>query len=417
MKIFDVSPVERFSCLGKAVLQSGRMLLIGGVLSTAWGIVDGADVRIEKISMKVSTGGSIVFKNDLSVGTEAVVRNEGVVYLTNEKENTISLNTILGGSGIYYINGNAACTIEGDGAAVSSLDIESGNTVSVANDFSVSGVLTLGSGIVKVEEGASLKIQDASAESIVFNDSYGNSSFVDGDLERNTSAGTEYIFPVGTARKGYHPFKADRISSSGYIGVKYREDYVDTWNSGNHNGITLEDAGAWEVSTGSEGITFRSYLSLYCTDGLLDGNYNLFYTSDAEDASPNFALDYNSVDAGDGIYLTSGTAYKSGLFGVSRIKTTVDEESGEQIPEMVNYLAQNGTGRTRFEIPGIENYQKITLTVFDRFGNKVYESSKYANDFNARDYRPGTYYYELTLEDKEGKRILSRNIIEIMRYD
>jgi len=407
MKIFFV-----FIKIGSKDIVS--FMLLAFVMLVNVSNVFSEDIRVGKTSMKVSSGGSVVVKNDLSVDADALIWNEGSVYLNNEHETCLSLGTILDGSGVYYINGIADCIIEGDGAAVSSLYVESGNTVYIRKDFFISGILTLGSGVIEVEEGVFLKILDTSPDAIVSDDSPDNTSFIDGSLVRKTVSGNEYLFPLGTASSGFHPFKADEISSSGYLGVSYSADYDDIWNSGDHNGGLLEDIGGWQVSTDSEGITFKPYLSLYSTDGLLDGSYNLFYTSEPDGSPLDFSLDYNSGKSNEGSYLTSETAYAAGLFAAGKIETVTSKE-GEKVPELVNYLARNGTGRTTFEIPGIEDYKEVILSVYDRFGNKVYESSNYANDFDVRNYRSGTYFYELTLI-KDERKVLFHNIIEVVEY-
>jgi len=414
MKTFGTSFCDNLFSMTKTVFHCGRLMLAAGMLCTASNL-QGADVHIGKTSMRVGTSGSIVLENNMAVGANALIWNEGAVYLTNQHEVTLSLNTILDGAGTYFFNGSADYTVAGEGAAVSSLDVESGNTVYVMNDFSVSGVLTLGAGVIKVSEGASLKVQDTSPEAIVFNDRYDNSSFIEGTLERNTQANGEYVFPLGSVSNGFHPFKAGKISSSGYLNVSYREDYADIWNSGKHNNVTIEDCGSWEVGTASSGITFQPYLSLYTPAGLMDGSYNLFYTSEPDAASPGFSLDYNSKKSSDGHYVMSESAYTSGLFAVNKI-TTINNEGEEEVPEMVNILVKNGTGRSTFDVQGIENYKEVILSIYNRFGNKIYESSNYANDFDVKDYRPGTYFYELTLVTKEDRKMLCRNIIEIVEY-
>src|SRR5690606_8074495 len=67
-----------------------------------------------------------------------------------------------------------------------------------------------------------------------------------------------------------------------------------------------------------------------------------------------------------------------------------------------NAMTPNGDGvNDTFEIPGIENYSKAILLVYNRWGNEVYRSSSYANDFSGRGLNEGTYYYVLELTDKQ----------------
>lgn len=373
------------------------------------------DLRIGKTSIKVSTTCSLVLKNNLSVASNALVWNDGSVFFKNNNEATLNINTILNGEGMYHINGSANCIIEGNGAAISSLSLESGYTVFLRNNLSVSKVLTLESGIIDVPDQTELKLLDTSTDAVVYNDTYNNTSFIQGSLVRNTLQGVFYRFPLGTTSDGFHPLMVDEVSSSGYLEVSYNPDFDEKWNAIKTNGITIEEVGGWQITTASKGITYLPSLSLYESGGLMTGQYNVFYTSEPDVSVPRFSLDYNSAISNNGAYLTTGTLYKSGLLAISKIQFT--EHKNTYIPELVNFLVPNGTGRSTFEIPGIENYKNIALSVYNRVGSLVYESSNYANDFDSRDNRPGTYFYELTLITKEGRKILKRDIIEIMKRD
>ncbi len=369
------------------------------------------DLRIGKTSLKVSSGIILSQKNNVSVSADALIWNNGSWYFRNSKEVTLAVNTIMNGSGVYYMNGSAGCVITGDGGAISSLTIDCNNTVSVKNDFVLTGVLTLGTGAVKVAEGKSLKITNSDPDAIVFNNHHSNTSFIEGNLLRNTVSGNEYLYPVGTFSSGFHPFKINGLSSSGYLGVNYLPNYDNTWNSGEQSRVVLDETGGWQVVTDSKVITFNPNLSLFSVEGLLKNKYNLFYTADPYVASPEFTLNYNTVTSAGGDYLTTNATYPAGFFALSKVETLVEE--GEEVPKMINFLAKNSNVRSTFEVPNLENYKTVILVVYDRFGNKIYESSNYANDFDSKDYRSGTYYYELILVTEEGREILSRNIIEI----
>ena len=55
--------------------------------------------------------------------------------------------------------------------------------------------------------------------------------------------------------------------------------------------------------------------------------------------------------------------------------------------------------------------------VFNRFGNKVYENTRYENNFDVNDFPEGTYYYELTLDKGQGEKVVLRNLLEIISPD
>jgi gliding motility-associated-like protein len=54
-------------------------------------------------------------------------------------------------------------------------------------------------------------------------------------------------------------------------------------------------------------------------------------------------------------------------------------------------------GNDTFEIGGLEKYNGAELTIYNRWGEKVYESTNYRNDWRANDLSEGTYWYILKL--------------------
>jgi len=70
---------------------------------------------------------------------------------------------------------------------------------------------------------------------------------------------------------------------------------------------------------------------------------------------------------------------------------------GFEFPLVVpNVITPNGDGRNdRFAIPNLELYQQPILEVFNRYGQKIYESAGYRNDWDGNNYPTGTYFYLL----------------------
>jgi|GEM_PF-823323 len=63
-----------------------------------------------------------------------------------------------------------------------------------------------------------------------------------------------------------------------------------------------------------------------------------------------------------------------------------------------NIFTPNGDGQNdRFEIEGIEGFDRAELVVFNRWGNEVYRNNHYDNTWGGGDISEGTYYYMLTL--------------------
>lgn len=72
-----------------------------------------------------------------------------------------------------------------------------------------------------------------------------------------------------------------------------------------------------------------------------------------------------------------------------------------------NVITRNNDSKNdKFIAKGLENFKTNELIIFDRWGNHVYKTKDYQNDWGGEGLVSGTYYYILHLEDK------NRNLIE-----
>jgi gliding motility-associated-like protein/uncharacterized repeat protein (TIGR01451 family) len=71
-----------------------------------------------------------------------------------------------------------------------------------------------------------------------------------------------------------------------------------------------------------------------------------------------------------------------------------------------NVFTPNGDGKNDvFEIAGIEGYDNVSITIFNRWGNEVYRNNLYQNNWDGNGLNEGTYYYLIRLK-KNGKEEL-----------
>ncbi|MFC7526909.1 CshA/CshB family fibrillar adhesin-related protein [Parapedobacter sp. GCM10030251] len=69
-----------------------------------------------------------------------------------------------------------------------------------------------------------------------------------------------------------------------------------------------------------------------------------------------------------------------------------------------NVFTPNGDGQNdRFEIIGIEAFDRVEVTIFNRWGNEVYKSRDYDNSWEGDDLNEGTYYYIIRLYSGTGE--------------
>ncbi|HWK99859.1 MAG TPA: gliding motility-associated C-terminal domain-containing protein, partial [Parapedobacter sp.] len=62
-----------------------------------------------------------------------------------------------------------------------------------------------------------------------------------------------------------------------------------------------------------------------------------------------------------------------------------------------NVFTPNGDGRNdQFEIIGSEGFDRVEVTIVNRWGNEVYRNDDYQNDWSGQGLTEGTYYYLIT---------------------
>ncbi len=104
----------------------------------------------------------------------------------------------------------------------------------------------------------------------------------------------------------------------------------------------------------------------------------------------------NGLEPGDNVFLVTAVL-NACVFASDSIRVHVDELF---IPEG---FSPNGDGvNDRWEITGIEYFPAASLKVFNRWGQLVYESDAYRNEWDGRaehgrDLPDGTYFYVLNL--------------------
>ena len=69
-----------------------------------------------------------------------------------------------------------------------------------------------------------------------------------------------------------------------------------------------------------------------------------------------------------------------------------------------NLFTPNGDGiNDQFVIRNLMQYQQRELTVLNRWGNQVFRSNNYNNDWDGGSLGEGTYFYILRVRDSSGE--------------
>jgi gliding motility-associated-like protein/uncharacterized repeat protein (TIGR01451 family) len=88
--------------------------------------------------------------------------------------------------------------------------------------------------------------------------------------------------------------------------------------------------------------------------------------------------------------------------------------SGEEV-FIPNVITPNGDGKNdEFKIIDVSRYPNSSLFIYNRWGNMVYQTKNYANNWNGSGLSEGTYYYILKLRTSTGEKIY-KGWIELIR--
>ena len=102
---------------------------------------------------------------------------------------------------------------------------------------------------------------------------------------------------------------------------------------------------------------------------------------------------------------------ENGLKDVATVRVTIVH--AELI--IPNAVTPNGDGKNDvFFIQGLDNYDNGDLTIFNRWGNEVYRSRSYQQDWDGTHVNDGTYYYRLVLR-KDGVESIHKGWVLVKR--
>ncbi len=122
--------------------------------------------------------------------------------------------------------------------------------------------------------------------------------------------------------------------------------------------------------------------------------------------------------SGEGRYEVNGQGIVTftpadGFTGASTVQYEVSDENGlvsnvatitvtvnTRPFKIPNVFTPNGDGRNDvFEIVGIEGFDRVEITVVNRWGNEVYRNNNYSNNWDGQGLNEGTYYYVIITHD------------------
>jgi hypothetical protein len=170
------------------------------------------------------------------------------------------------------------------------------NTVTLANDVTVSGILTLTTGIVNTTSSYNMILSSTAATAL--GPGYSASSYINGNLRRYVTAGTSYDLPVGTA-SSYQlaniKFDAPSLGTTTYLTAKFNSGAPTAPVTSGANACVVNNSkigsvlsvGSWTITPDNQpasGATYTATLSMTGVTGLpapfTDANGHTVTTAD-----------------------------------------------------------------------------------------------------------------------------------------
>ena len=378
------------------IFLSGKSVFAAGVASPP----DGEDKSVV-IETSFFSSADLTIPGNLDIRYSGIFQNSGILYFTNMIPSQIVLASGNLGAGEFVFAGTADCnlTIPLEQARVGKLKMDmSSGLVNLSGELAIDSKLELNSGIIHVPQNSILRIDNNSPDAVSFNDSPINKGYVSGFLTRNVSEGNKYLFPVGDAAS-FHPFLMDKPTKDDVISISFDAAVPEEIRSllpASTNEI--ESSFGWRVESDlAEQNTFNAGLSFLNTPLEIKAPQLEVYSFSNLDLTG-----FSSVSLKDASYLAGTDLQSSGLYAFINMLDF----------ELVNFIYVGTDNKTTFDIPGHSKYSNIRLSVYNHLGSMIFKSDHYYNEFDARNFPNGTYFYELELE-KNNTTNKFQNFIDI----
>ncbi|MBL7890045.1 MAG: choice-of-anchor L domain-containing protein [Bacteroidia bacterium] len=80
-----------------------------------------------------------------------------------------------------------------------------------------------------------------------------------------------------------------------------------------------------------------------------------------------------------------------------QVNVSVEGSCALNIPNVITPDGNGPAENENFYIANLDKYTNVSLAIYNRWGNKIYESNDYKNNWNGGGHADGTYYYVLTV--------------------
>ncbi|MBC7915003.1 MAG: gliding motility-associated C-terminal domain-containing protein [Pyrinomonadaceae bacterium] len=358
----------------------------------------------------ITVNSSYIHKKDAVTNFSGTITNNGTLTVKENWTNDDPASVVFDkeSQGLVDLSGDVQVIGGNSNTVFPSLTLSGSGDKWLASNIVIAGVLSLGDKQLHAEFNnvhiINPNVNAITGTGFISTDNYGA-------LLRNTNSNAEYLFPMGSIKNSvtlYRPinFKPDNSLDNIFSATI---NYNDPGNDGfDHTRKRYDIQNVWD----------KYYFVLGQKSGNSKFNVTFFQNSKSEKnatqlvhwekyysvwgkASPSTVTggSFGSDLAGDtlntSVLYTAPESFQSMPFTFSSLSST----AGLNPFTFFNAFSPDGDGKNdTWYVKNIELYPDNKLTIFNRWGDEVYNAKGYSNEkgWDGADLSSGTYYYVLT---------------------
>lgn len=315
----------------------------------------------------------------------------------------VNLGTYDAGAGQINFNSNLSQTINHSDQAFSKLVISGTGEKTFSANITIESELDLQNGVLKSANGSKIILNQGA---VIKGGS--DQSHIAGPVEAKGAG--NWIFPIGNGVV-YLPVEMTGVTDASALATLTLHDLPASQVLSADKELTkISSKRYWELVLAHGSLAqSKITLPLVDEDGLAD-NMDDLVVAESNSITDAFVSIGNTGTSGDlaSGSVTSESAPASKFYTVAAI-------NGESSIEIFNAVSAGGDGKNDFfRIENIELYANNKVTIFNRWGDRVFEMNGYDNaqkSFNGTSnlngnnkLSPGTFFYSIELGDGSKKK-------------
>lgn len=364
------------------------------LISLLISLISGIQAQVVNSNQVISmTGGvkmTIVKADVLNDGSWI---NEGTLNIENDWTNN---GTYQSSNGLFNLNGLDQ-NLNGNFSPFSDLSVDGNGVKAFSKSLNILGKLHLISGLLVMEESASLSVGEGGT--IIGGD---EQSYIVGKLSLEGSG--DLFYPTGTIEKYLPVTLFGAQEDGGYVDAKAIEGSPGLNTSLDLSAVSTSHF--WEIETSSSTNLTGLQLPLSNETFILEDEYaTIAYSNGIDDFS---SLGDETIDGNlSNGNITSLMSIQSGIYAIGEVRADLAPPL-----TIVNVVTPNNDGKHDYlRIDNVEFYPNNKVEIFTRSGQQVFRMSGYNNTdkvFSGRDDSgrllvTGNYFYTIRLGNGKSK--------------